>query len=127
MARLSLILVVLALVTCTEAARLRKPEEKAQKKSGLKPKEQPHMISMEFGPFESKEDACDACFNGFTKKQVVTMCQCYAYDGDSGPTSFCTMSPHAAEWINEKDGGCMCHSGEKAEDGSRFGTTCKPF
>jgi len=85
------------------------------------PKGQPAFADL--GPFASKEDACDYCFTSNTRTSVVPNCICTAYDGDSGPTMFCTASAAGVKYVADK-GGCKCVENNPSAMGK---TTCDPF
>merc|ERR1740127_212923 len=89
-------------------------------------------MEVEAGPFPSTEEACNSCGGSFTKEgseegfpvePVAPSCVCYAHPADGGFDYFCSTTPAAAEYVQEKEG-CTC----KPRDMEAMGkTTCTPL
>lgn len=86
-------------------------------------------MKVDLGPFASAAEACDYCFDSFTKSgespagPVAPFCVCMAYPKGGKHNMFCATPPSAAGYIQEKNG-CRC----KAKDMEAMGkTTCQPI
>merc|ERR1719263_1584872 len=70
-------------------------------------------MEVDLGLFDSAAEACDYCFESFTKKgqepagPVAPFCVCMSYPGKGGHNMFCATPPSAAAYIAEKNG-CRC-------------------
>ena len=130
------VLVVLALVGCTQAFRLtpkvkKAPADVPKALVGGKAKMQTKTTMM-LGPFDSAADACDYCHGSYTKTGVVATCVCMAYEGDgsaadkpAGWTMFCSATIQGANYVKSMgDSACRCKQNDQAALGK---TTCSPF
>merc|ERR1719277_2345937 len=90
----------------------------------------PHkFMEVKLGPFSSTEEACNYCFDSFTKVGVPPAgpvdetCTCMAYSADGGFNMFCATPTSAAGYVGEQDG-CTCVSRDMEHMGK---TTCTPI